>query len=74
MKKYGKRNPNNVYFHPDSYRDWQQGNHAIELYSNKFMQQKLDYIHNNPVEALIVSNPEDYIYRLPGLIEVEFIQ
>lgn len=25
--------------------------------------QKLDYIHNNPVEAGFVNNPEDFIYR-----------
>src|SRR6188768_483846 len=43
FRSSGKRNPNNVYF-----QFWQQGNHAIELYSNKFMQQKLDYVHNNP--------------------------
>jgi hypothetical protein len=32
------------------------------LYSNKFIWQKLDYIHNNPVEAGIVENAEDYLY------------
>ena len=26
------------------------------------MDQKLDYIHNNPVNAMIVDNPEDYIF------------
>ncbi len=28
--------------------------------SNKFKDQKLEYIHNNPVESGIVDNPEDY--------------
>lgn len=26
------------------------------------MQQKLDYIHENPVRTGIVDNPEDYVY------------
>ncbi|MCD4729309.1 MAG: hypothetical protein K8R74_01820 [Bacteroidales bacterium] len=25
-------------------------------------EQKLDYIHNNPVNAMLVNNPEDYIF------------
>ncbi len=30
--------------------------------SNKFFDEKLDYIHNNPVKDLIVERPEDYIF------------
>jgi putative transposase len=26
------------------------------------LQQRLDYIHNNPVQAGIVMSPEDYLY------------
>jgi hypothetical protein len=26
---------------------WQRDNHAIELYSNSIIDQKVDYIHNN---------------------------
>jgi transcriptional regulator of met regulon len=29
---------------------WQNGYHAEHIYSNKFIRQKLDYIHNNPVK------------------------
>jgi putative transposase len=32
------------------------------LISNKFKQQKLDYIHNNPVAAGLVDEPEFYKY------------
>jgi len=39
-----------------------QENHPIEVYSNKFIKQKVDYIHNNPVRAGIVEKPEDYLY------------
>lgn len=41
---------------------WQDGNHAKEIYGNNFLWEKLDYIHNNPVEEMIVSNPEDYLF------------
>jgi len=44
------------------YQLWTHENHAIEVYSNKFVEQKLDYIHNNPVRAGIVTYPEEYIY------------
>ena len=37
-------------------------NHAIELSTPAFTNQKLDYIHNNPVRAGIVENPQDYLY------------
>ena len=30
---------------------WQQHNKPIELWSNKVIKEKLDYVHNNPVEA-----------------------
>lgn len=53
---------------------------AKELISNHFMQQKLDYIHNNPVEAGIVSIPEHYLFSSAsdyagtmGLVPVEYI-
>ncbi len=45
-----------------NYKLWQDGNHAEEISSNKFFYEKLDYIHNNPVEELIVKNPEDYYF------------
>ena len=44
------------------YQLWTHENHAELIYSNKFIWQKLDYIHNNPVRAGFVFNPEDYIY------------
>lgn len=41
---------------------WTHGNHAELVYSQKFIEQKITYIHNNPVRSAIVSKPEDYIY------------
>jgi len=44
------------------YQVWTHENHAILLYSNDFIREKIEYIHNNPVKAGIVEKPEDYIY------------
>ncbi|WP_394748225.1 REP-associated tyrosine transposase [Spongiimicrobium salis] len=44
------------------YQFWQQHNKPIELWSPKVIQQKIDYIHNNPVISGFVTNPIDYKY------------
>ena len=41
---------------------WQNGYHAELVKSNWFLQQKINYIHNNPVKSKIVTLPEDYYY------------
>ena len=45
-----------------NYKFWKDGNEAKEIHTNYFFEQKLNYIHNNPVKAEIVDNPEDYLY------------
>ncbi len=45
-----------------NYQFWTHDNHPIEIFSNKFIKQKVEYIQNNPVRAAIVDKPEDYIY------------
>ena len=57
FKRAGKRNSNNKYF-----QIWQQDNHFIELSTAEMLRQRLDYIHENPVRAGIVYEPEDYVY------------
>jgi len=76
FERAGKRNPNNK-----KYQFWLQHNHPIELFDNEVMQQKLDYIHNNPVDSGIVGRPEDYLYSSAidysggkGMIEIKYIQ
>jgi REP element-mobilizing transposase RayT len=44
------------------YKVWQDGYHAEHVYSNKFIKQKLNYIHQNPVIDKIVSSAEDYVF------------
>jgi putative transposase len=38
---------------------WQQDNYPIELPTPERLQQKLDYIHNNPVAAGFVYRPQE---------------
>jgi hypothetical protein len=45
-----------------NYQFWRQDNQPKELYSSGFSVQKLNYIHNNPVEAGLVEKAEDYLY------------
>lgn len=44
------------------YQFWRHDNKPIELWSNKVIDEKINYIHNNPVEKGLVINPEDYVY------------
>jgi len=41
---------------------WQNGYHAEHIFSNKFIMQKLDYIHFNPVKDKTVALPKDYYF------------
>jgi putative transposase len=34
----------------------------VVFYSEKVLRTKVNYIHNNPVKARLVSNPEDWKY------------
>jgi len=44
------------------FKFWKTGNHAIELNSEKFLWDKIHYIHNNPVEEKFVAKPEYWLY------------
>ncbi|WP_439880309.1 REP-associated tyrosine transposase [Pontibacter sp. MBLB2868] len=57
FERAGKLNSNN-----QGFQFWQQHNQPIELNFNFLMDQKLDYIHNNPVEAGFVYEPQEYPY------------
>lgn len=53
----GALNSNNY-----NYQFWRQDNHPIEPSSNDMFDQRLSYIHNNPVEAGFVDEPASWIY------------
>jgi len=44
------------------YKVWQDSNQAKIIYTSKFFYEKLDYIHNNPVEDMLVGRPEEYMF------------
>jgi REP element-mobilizing transposase RayT len=50
------------YKNKQNFQIWTHENHAEHIYSQKFIEQKIEYIHNNPVRAGIVARPEDYLY------------
>jgi putative transposase len=61
------------------YKFWQNEYHPVELFSNSVIDQKVNYIHENPVKEFIVDKAEDYLYSsarnyvgFKGLLEVEF--
>jgi putative transposase len=75
FKYYASRHSRN-----EQYQLWEHDNHYIELSSPDFMQQKIDYIHQNPVKAGWVYRPEDYVYssaanyaEVDQIIEVDCI-
>ncbi len=75
LHRAGLKNSNNK-----DWQLWQQHNQPIELFSIEMFYQKLQYIHNNPVEAGFVENEEDYLYssardfhNKKGLIELSFV-
>ena len=66
----------------DSFQVWQEGMHPVELTTKKFTNQKMDYIHNNPVEAGIVDEPHHYLLssardywdNRKGLVTLRYIE
>lgn len=44
------------------YKVWKNDNHAVNLNGYIEMGGKVDYIHQNPVVAMIVAKPEDYLW------------
>ena len=63
-----------------NYQVWTHENHAIELISKKFIDQKLNFIHKNPVRAKIVTEAIHYVYRsarnyagFESVLEIDFL-
>lgn len=57
LKKAGAANSNN-----SKNQFWQQHNQPVELWSAAVIQQKIDYIHQNPVIAGFIENDHEYLY------------
>ena len=59
------------------YQVWQEGSHPQQIEGDEMMWQKIEYMHNNPVERGYVDDPLHWRYSSarnyagqPGLIEV----
>jgi putative transposase len=65
--------------HTYTHSVWQKGFSAIDLWSPKFIGQKLNYIHNNPVRAGLCDHPakwrwssyHTYLPHEPGSVPIE---
>jgi REP element-mobilizing transposase RayT len=44
------------------YKFWQDTNHAVLLENTAMIEQRINYIHENPVRALIVAEPHEYLF------------
>ena len=62
------------------YRFWQDKSHPIELTTTEMIEQRMNYIHENPVRAGVVTVAEDYFYSsarnyagLSSVIEIDLI-
>jgi hypothetical protein len=69
----------------NNYQFWRHDNKPIELWSNKVIDEKINYIHQNPVKEGYVFRAEDYMYSsaidytgekglLDGIIVVKQLQ
>jgi hypothetical protein len=57
MKRMGERN--NI---KSGFQFWQHHNKPCEIWTEKVFYQKLDYMHNNPIEAGFVIEAEHWKY------------
>ena len=74
MERAGKKNGNN-----NDWQFWQQHNKPTEIKDQEMFDKTLNYIHQNPVQAGFVTNPEDWKYSsardfcgMKGLVELSY--
>ena len=75
LESQGETSSSNV-----NYKVWQHENHPVMLDTNELIDQKLEYLHQNPVKAGICYTAEDYVYSSaanyagePGIIDLVFL-
>lgn len=65
-----------------NYKLWKDGNHAIDLTNNLIdINEKIEYVHMNPVVNGLVDKPEDFLYssardyicKRRGLVEIQVV-
>ncbi|WP_421879032.1 REP-associated tyrosine transposase [Marinoscillum sp.] len=53
------------------YQFWQRNSLSVPLYSAKVFQQKLEYIHQNPVKAGLANKPWEYHYSSAAFYHIQ---
>lgn len=60
------------------FKFWQETNHAVLLDTAEMIDQRINYVHQNPVRALIVAYPHEYLFSSAsdyvgekGLVEIQ---
>ncbi len=66
VESQGERSSSN-----ENMKIWRHENHPIPLTTNEMIDQRIKYIHENPVRAGICYTPADYIYSSAGVYEGE---
>ncbi len=74
MERAGKKNGNNK-----DWQFWQQHNKPLEIQGQEMFDEKLLYVHQNPIQAGFVTKEEDWKYSsardfcgIKGLIELSY--
>jgi len=64
----------------EKYRFWQDKSHPIELTTNEMIEQRINYIYENPVKTGLVASAEDYLFssarnyaELSSVIDIDLI-
>ncbi len=64
-----------------NYKVWRHENHPVALNTNSMVDERINYIHQNPVRAGICYTAEDYKYSSAGvyaggkgILDVAFLQ
>jgi putative transposase len=75
LSYYAKKTNANEHF-----KVWTNNNHPEAIYSEAFLLSKLNYIHQNPIRASIVTEADHYLYSSAvdysgskGLVDIEFL-
>jgi len=73
---YAGKNNNKIKY----FKVWQDGNDAKEIHTTAFLDEKMNYIHYNPVRLELVASPEEYLYSSArdysgekGLVNIELV-
>lgn len=63
-----------------NYKVWKDGFHPVHLHTNRMIEDRVNYIHQNPVEEGYVYEAEHYVYSsardyagMPGLLALKML-